>query len=97
VRDKVQDYREKSDSVYHFLRERCEVGGPNDTVKKQELYNAYRSACVDWGVHPVNQANFNQRVRVVYPNVYETRKGKMRLWRHLIHDRQQEIDEDFLS
>lgn len=97
VRDKVQDYREKSDSVYHFLRERCDVGSPNDTVKKQELYNAYRSVCTDWGVHPVNQANFNQRVRVVYPNVYETRKGKTRLWRHLIFDRQQEIDDDFLD
>jgi putative DNA primase/helicase len=97
VREKVQDYREKSDSVYHFLRERCEVGGANDTVKKQELYNAYRSVCTDWGVHPVNQANFNQRVRVVYPNCYETRKGKMRLWRHLIFDRQQEIDDDFLA
>ena len=97
VREKVQDYREKSDSVYHFLRERCEVGGANDTVKKQELYNAYRSVCTDWGVHPVNQANFNQRVRVVYPNVYEFRHGKSRLWRHLIFDRQQEIDDDFLS
>ena len=97
VREKVQDYREKSDSVYHFLRERCEVGGANDTVKKQELYNAYRSVCTDWGVHPVNQANFNQRVRVVYPNVYEFRHGKSRLWRHLIFDRQQEIDDDFLA
>jgi putative DNA primase/helicase len=97
VREKVQDYREKSDNVYHFLRERCEIGGPNDTVKKQDLYNAYRKACVDWGVHPVNQANFNQRVRVVYPNVYETRKGKTRLWRHLVYDIQQEIDDDFLS
>jgi putative DNA primase/helicase len=97
VRDKVQDYREKSDSVYHFLRERCELGGADDTVKKQELYNAYRSACTDWGVHPVNQANFNQRVRVVYPNVYEFRHGKSRLWRHLVFDRQQEIDDDFLA
>jgi putative DNA primase/helicase len=97
VREKVQDYREKSDSVYHFLRERCEIGGPNDTVKKQDLYNAYRSVCTDWGVHPVNQANFNQRVRVVYPMVYEYRHGKSRLWRHLIHDRQQEIDDDFLA
>ncbi len=97
VREKVQDYREKSDSVYHFLRERCEVGSGNDTVKKQELYNAYRSACTDWGVHPVNQANFNQRVRVVYPMVYEFRHGKSRLWRHLIFDCQQEIDDDFLN
>ncbi len=97
VRDKVQDYREKSDNVYHFLRERCDIGGQNDSVKKQDLYNAYRKACVDWGVHPVNQANFNQRVRVVYPNVYETRKGKTRLWRHLVYDIQQEVDDDFLS
>jgi putative DNA primase/helicase len=97
VREKIQNYREKSDSVYHFLKERCEPGTASDEISKQELYNHYKRACLDWGVHSVSQMNFNGRVKVVYPMVIEHRKGQNRRWRHISYKHQIEIDEDFLA
>lgn len=97
VREKIQNYREKSDSVYHFLRERCEAGSADDEISKQRLYDAYKRACADWGVHSVSQMNFNGRLKVVYPMATEYRKAGNRRWRHIKYNEIMELDDDFLS
>lgn len=97
VREKLQAYREKSDNVYHFLTSYCAVGETSNEVRKQELYDAYRRSCQDWGMHPVSQANFNQKVRVIYPSVYESKKGRTRVWKRLILHPTSDPEADFLS
>jgi putative DNA primase/helicase len=97
VREKIRDYREKSDNVVHFLNERCEPGTNEDAISKQKLYEAYKRACMDWGVHGVSQMNFNGRVKVVYPMAQECRLGSSRAWRHIKYNYQSEVDDDFLS
>jgi putative DNA primase/helicase len=97
VRDKIRDYREKSDNVVHFLNERCEPGTATDEISKQDLYDHYKRACMDWGVHPVSQMNFNGRLKVVYPMALEYRKSGNRRWRHIKYNYQPDIDNDFLD
>lgn len=82
IREMKEVYRERSDNAYKFLKEYCEED-VNSSVSKQELYDAYRRKCSDWGCFPLSQATFNCKVKIVYPNVYEDRKTGKRKWRKL--------------
>ncbi len=73
-------YREKSDSVYHFIKEYC-VKDHESMVGKQELYDAYRRKCGDWGCFSVNQSSFNSKLIAIYSDVYEYRKTSPRRWK----------------
>ncbi|WP_303873343.1 phage/plasmid primase, P4 family [Tepidanaerobacter acetatoxydans] len=82
VKHMSEKYREKSDSVYKFLKECC-ILDPKSMVGKQELYDTYRRKCGDWGCYPVNQSNFNNKVKTVYSNVAEYRRTPPRRWKGL--------------
>jgi P4 family phage/plasmid primase-like protien len=82
VRNMGKEYREKSDNVYKFLDECC-IPDSESMVRKQELYDAYRRKCGDWGCYPVNQANFNSKIKAIYPNIKEYRKTSPRRWKGL--------------
>lgn len=73
------EYREKSDSVYQFLKGCCELD-PDEKVGKQELYDTYRGKCLNWGCYPVNQTNFNAKMKTIYPEVTEYRETS-RQWK----------------
>lgn len=92
VKELSQSYREKSDSVFRFLNERCRLGGNSDLVGKQQLYDAYRAFCHEWGNNPVTQANFNVRLKNAYANITEYKKEPPRKWRGIILN-----EHDFLA
>ncbi len=83
VRKSLEAYRAKSDTVYRFVDECCDFTDGKALTPKQAVYNAYRSACFDWGNSPVNQANFNERLLNLKPDLTEFRKGSPRQWRGL--------------
>lgn len=90
-----EDYRGRIDSAYRFLTECCQPA-KGEMVGKQDLYSAYKLACVqDWGLKPISQAKFNKRVQTVYPGVTEYRSST-RMWKGLSHT-SSEFDDDFLS
>ncbi len=82
IKKMAKEYREKSDSVYQFLKECCEYS-PDEMVGKQELYDAYRDKCRNWGCYPVNQANFNAKIKAICPEVTEYKKTSPRRWKGL--------------
>ncbi|MGO1368539.1 DNA primase family protein [Senegalia sp. (in: firmicutes)] len=92
VKSMNEEYREKSDSVYKFLKEYC-IKDEDEMVGKQDLYDAYRRKCGDWGNYPINQSNFNSKLMTVYPSVREYRKTSPRRWRGLKLDNK--IDDIF--
>ncbi len=77
------EYQARSDTVYRFVQSYCVVSD-GAKVRKQEVYDSYRSACADWGNQAVNQAQFNARLRALLPEVSEFRKTGVRQWRNLV-------------
>ena len=78
----LKEYRTQSDTVLRFLEERC-VLDEGTMTGKQLLYDEYRAMCRLWGNHSVNQANFNSRLKSIYPHLVEYRKNGPRKWRGL--------------
>lgn len=76
----LEEYRKHSDTVMRFLDECCIID-PKEMTGKQDLYDAYRSECFQWGNQPVNQAKFNARLLAIHPQITEYRKGSPRQWR----------------
>lgn len=76
----LDEYRKASDSVARFIDECCEME-TDEMAGKQELYNAYRLNCADWGNHPLSQTNFNKRLKVLCPDLGEYRKTSPRRWK----------------
>jgi P4 family phage/plasmid primase-like protien len=84
-------YREQSDTVFRFLAECCEFE-EKALTGKQELYDAYRLMCAEWGNQAVNQANFNRRLLILRPEITEYKKSSPRRWRGI-----KVLAEDFIS
>ena len=82
VNRSLVEYRDRGDTVFRFLEEHC-VFDPEAMTSKQEIYDAYRNMCFEWGNQPINQANFNIRLRTLHPEVTEYRKTSPRRWRGL--------------
>lgn len=78
----TEKYRSISDSSYHFLKEMCSEN-EHESLSKQEVFNAYRLFCDNWNLKPISQTKFNQKLRLVYPDVKEDRNGQKRKWRGL--------------
>lgn len=82
VKTLAEEYRRKSDSAYQFLKEYCSLDSESKTGK-QELYDAYRDKCREWGCLSVSQANFNGKVKMIFPGITEYRKTSGRKWNGL--------------
>lgn len=79
-RDELQQYREESDSVLSFIKERCEIDG-SYSAGSTELFNAYKAYCEECGMKPYAQKNFVQQVTTSCPEVERgiDRLGKRRV------------------
>ena len=70
--DRLQQYREESDSALAFLRDNCEVGS-NFCVGSTELFNAYEAYCKESGMKPFAHKTFVQHLINHEPSIT---KGK---------------------
>lgn len=66
--DELQQYREESDSVLSFIKERCEFNA-SYSVGSTELFNSYKTYCAEYGVKPYAQKNFVQQMTTAFPDV----------------------------
>ena len=64
----LQRYREESDSVLSFAKERCELG-EGYTAGSTELFNAYKGYCEECGLKPYSQKKFVQQITSACPGV----------------------------
>lgn len=55
-------YRKHSDSVIHFVDEQCFLEDESYTSTK-ELFESYKSFCIEWDMSPLGKKNFNQRLK----------------------------------
>lgn len=67
-RDELQQYREESDSVLSFIKDRCEMDA-SYSAGSTELFNAYKAYCEECGMKPYAQKNFVQQITAVYPSI----------------------------
>jgi putative DNA primase/helicase len=67
-RDELQQYREESDSVLSFIKERCEMD-ESYSAGSTELFNAYKAYCEECGMKPYAQKNFVQQITTAYPAI----------------------------
>ncbi len=58
----LAEHRERSDSVRWFLKERC-VLGPDRTITRKELLDAYLKLCKDHNLNPLNAPNLTEEMR----------------------------------
>ena len=78
ARDIIDEIEDAARPVATFVREKCKVGDPQfHSVKRADLYNAWRGWCTDQGRdHPGSAATFGKRLRVVVPSVTSRRPRK---------------------
>ena len=62
VENALNDYEKQSDSVKMFIED-FEYKTSTDYTPVKELYNQYKSYCIDDGFHKVNVSNFMKRLR----------------------------------
>jgi putative DNA primase/helicase len=62
VENARSDYEKQSDSVKMFIED-FEYKTSNDYTPVKELYNQYKSYCIEDGFHKVNVSNFMKRLR----------------------------------
>lgn len=79
IKEVLKAYRQHGDTVFRFVNECCVIDAEAMTPK-QDLYNAYRNMCYQWGNQPVNQANFNSHLQALHPHLKEYRKEPPRRW-----------------
>lgn len=70
--DRLQQYREESDSVLAFMHENCEIG-TSYCVGSTELFNAYETYCKEGGMKPFAHKTFVQHLINHEPSIT---KGK---------------------
>lgn len=79
MRQAIEDYRERSDSVLAFVRSRCELG-PSESVGKALLYRTYKAWCEQNRRIPVSDKLFPRRLDQTF-DVDEARPdGGIRQW-----------------
>lgn len=81
-RAELQQYREESDSVLSFAKERCIIlSSGEESVGSTELFNAYKDYCEECGLKPYSQKSFVQQLMASYPHLERRidRLGKRRV------------------
>lgn len=74
VLDAIQAYKDNNDWLSHFLNECCEVGDA-ETAKSGEVYNAYRSFCMQTGEFIRSTADFYTALETAGFERKKTRSG----------------------
>lgn len=59
----VEQYKVESDSVQMYLGEYEYSVSPTNTIPQKDLYNEYKSYCIENGFKPVSSKNFADRLR----------------------------------
>jgi len=67
-----EEFKRETSSARLFLEETCEQD-PTGSVSKKSLYEKYKDFCEERGYKPLNEHNFAQEVRRVFPDVSITR------------------------
>lgn len=67
-KNELQQYKEDSDSVLSFIKERCVIDS-NAAVGSTELFMAYKGYCEECGMKPFSQKTFVQRILITSPEL----------------------------
>ena len=77
----LQKYREESNSVLAFIRDRCEVG-EDFSVGKTEMFNGYKQYCQDAEMRPLGKQNYNTELcNAVSVKDAKDSVGNRRVWK----------------
>jgi len=63
VEETVENFKIESDSVKLFLKENNYINSASIHIKIKDLYNQYRTFCLEDGYKPVNKSNFIKRLK----------------------------------
>ncbi|MFC1762968.1 phage/plasmid primase, P4 family [Planctomycetota bacterium] len=80
----IAEYRRDSDPTRTFLEDHFAFAPNAIGILCQSIYDEYREWCGAKGYRPVNNANFGQQVRRIFPSVKRVRPGSgaTRPWRY---------------
>lgn len=82
TRAELTRYKVESNSVLSFVEECCELKTDAEVVR-EELFAKYKEYCVNAGLKPLSQANFNKEIENMAGGVTRSvdKLGKRRTWR----------------
>ena len=82
TRAELEKYRVESNSVLSFAKMFC-VCGDDGFVVRDDLFLRYKEYCVNAGMKPVSQTNFNKELEAGFPEISRGRDklSKRRIWR----------------
>ena len=82
--DELQKYREDSNSVLAFVKERCVLDATGEEGRTQ-VYDTYKDYCNECGLNPYSQRKFNEELETHFPQVARAKDttGKRKTWRGL--------------
>jgi putative DNA primase/helicase len=63
VDKQLEEFRKESDSMLMFFEDENYVRSSDDYEKFKDLYNYYRSYCIESGYHPCSKRSFSQRLK----------------------------------
>lgn len=75
IKQILEDYRRESDSVAMFIEENSYVPDADIHQLLKDLYQTYRSFCLDDGYKPLNKKNFKKRLEILKFLVHQTYDG----------------------
>ncbi len=80
--DELQKYREDSNSVLAFFKERC-VLDPKGEVGRSLVFDTYKKYCEECDVRNYSQRKFNDEILTQFPTIKAAtdKTGKQRTWR----------------
>jgi len=61
----LEDYKKQSDSVKMFVEEENYITSLKDSKPLKEVYNEYRTYCIDSGYRPCSKRTVSERLRVM--------------------------------
>lgn len=82
TRAELEKYRVESNSVLSFAKMFC-VCGDDGFAVRDDLFLRYKEYCVNAGLKPVSQTNFNKELEAGFPEISRGRDklSKRRIWR----------------
>lgn len=74
LKKKVVEYMHDNDPVAQFVNECCNVGDVNDWVSSNEIYQAYRDFCEEYGYRAFGHSNFSRELMRACPEIKNYQK-----------------------
>lgn len=86
TRAELRKYKVESNSALSFVEEYCEVAESKVTLR-DDLFNRYKEYCVNAGMKPMSQRNFNTEIEANYLNVHRAREKTSRrhVWNGIVY------------